>query len=426
MEQGRLIPDDVAETLVDPRCYADHRIHDTYRWLRANNPLGVAKADGFDPFWVVTRHADILEVSRQNELFHNADRSAILTNQASDARVRQITGGRPNLVRSLVQMDAPDHPKMRALTQAWFMPANIRKLEDRIRAIARAAVDKMAALGGRCDFAKDIALPYPLHVVMEILGVPEADEPRMLMLTQELFGPQDPDTGRSTADLSPAAYAEAVNKVVQDFHAYFETISEDRRANPREDLATVIANAQIDGVPLPGLDQLSYYIIVATAGHDTTSSSTAGAIWELAKDPAQLARIQADMSLLPGLIDEAIRWVTPVKHFMRTATADTELAGHKIAKGDWLMLCYASGNRDEAVFEDPDVFRADRSPNRHLAFGYGAHLCLGQHLAKMEIRILFQELLPRLRKLSLEGEPKQTQALFVNGPKSVPIRFELA
>jgi hypothetical protein len=136
--------------------------------------------------------------------------------------------------------------------------------------------------------------------------------------------------------------------------------------------------------------------------------------------------VKADPSLIPGLVDEAIRWTTPVKHFMRSATADTELAGRAIAKGDWLMLCYASGNRDEEVFEDPYVFRVDRKPNRHLSFGYGAHLCLGQHLAKMEMRILFEELLPRLKSLALDGEPKLTQALFVSGPKTVPIRFELA
>jgi cytochrome P450 len=166
-------------------------------------------------------------------------------------------------------------------------------------------------------------------------------------------------------------------------------------------------------------------MIVATAGHDTTSSSTAGAIWALAEDPEQFARIKANPVLIPGLVDEAIRWMTPVKHFMRSATADTELGGRRIAKGDWLMLCYASANRDEEVFEDPFAFRCDRKPNRHIAFGYGAHLCLGQHLAKLEMRILFEELLPRLKSIALDGEVKMTQAYFVNGPKKLPIRFEL-
>jgi len=226
--------------------------------------------------------------------------------------------------------------------------------------------------------------------------------------------------------MEPAAYAESLNAVLQDFYAYFDAITRDRRANPRDDLATVIANATVDGQPIGGLDQLSYYVIVATAGHDTTSSSAAGAIWALAEDPAEFAKVKADPSLTAGLVDEAIRWVTPVKHFMRSATADTELGGRAIAKGDWLMLCYASGNRDEAVFEEPFRFRVDRKPNRHLAFGYGAHLCLGQHLAKMEMRILFEELIPRLRSIALDGEPANTKACFVSGPKSLPLRYEMS
>ncbi|MGX1348481.1 cytochrome P450 [Bradyrhizobium elkanii] len=418
------IPADIAATLVDPVAYADDRIHDSYRWLRANNPLGIARPEKFDPFWVVTKHAHIQAISRQNELFHNADRPTTLTTQALEERVRKITGG-PNLVRSLVQMDAPDHPKYRALTQGWFMPANLGKFEARVREIARATVQRMLARGGACDFVEDVALGYPLHVIMEILGVPEADEPRMLKLTQELFGPQDPDTARVRDALSAEQVSAMLQAIIADFSAYFRKITEDRRQNPRDDLATVIANAKIGGDYMPEHDQTSYYMIVATAGHDTTSSSTAGAIWALARDPAEFAKVKANPDLIPGLVDESIRWMTPVKHFMRSATADTELGGRKIAKGDWLMLCYASGNRDEEVFEDPDRFRSDRKPNRHVAFGYGAHLCLGQYLAKLEMRILFEELLPHLKSLSLDGEVKMTQAYFVNGPKKLPVRFEV-
>ena len=178
------IPADIAATLVNPAAYADHRLHDSYRWLRAHNPLGVARPEQYDPFWVVTKHAHIQAISRQNELFHNADRPTTLTTRAVEERVRKITGG-PNLVRSLVQMDAPDHPKYRALTQGWFMPANLGKFEARVREIARATVQRMLDKGGRCDFVADVALGYPLHVIMEILGVPEQDEPRMLKLTQE-------------------------------------------------------------------------------------------------------------------------------------------------------------------------------------------------------------------------------------------------
>jgi len=418
------LPAEIAATLVNAAAYADNRIHDAYRWLRANNPLGIARPEGFDPFWVVTKHAHIQAVSRQNDLFHNADRPTTLTLKAIEERTRRITGS-PNLVRSLVQMDAPDHPKYRALTQSWFMPVNLGKFEQRIRVIARGAVERMLAHGGRCDFVADVALGYPLHVIMEILGVPEKDEPRMLKLTQELFGAQDPDIARLKEKLDPEQFAAMIQAVVDDLGAYFAKISADRRANPRDDLATVIANARIDGEYMSEHDATSYYMIVATAGHDTTSSSTAGAVWALAEDPREFAKLKANPELIPGLVDEAIRWMTPVKTFMRSATADTELGGRRIAKGDGLMLCYASGNRDEEVFEEPFKFRSDRKPNRHVAFGYGAHLCLGQYLAKMEMRILFEELLPRLKSIALDGEVKMSQATFVNGPKRLPIRFEL-
>jgi cytochrome P450 len=418
------IPPDISATLVNPAAYADDRLHDSYRWLRANNPLGVARTEKFDPFWVVTKHAHIQAISRQNDLFHNADRATVLTARAGIERIRKITGG-PNLVRSLVQMDAPDHPKYRALTQGWFMPANLGKFEARVRHIARSTVARMLEKGGHCDFVADVALGYPLHVIMEILGVPEQDEPRMLKLTQELFGSQDPDTARVREALSPEQYSDMMQSVVNDFGAYFRGITEERRSHPRDDLATVIANARIGGEYMPDHDATSYYMIVATAGHDTTSSSTAGAIWALAENPEQFAKVKANPELIPGLVDEAVRWMTPVKHFMRSATADTEMGGRGIAKGDWLMLCYASGNRDEEVFEDPFSFRCDRKPNRHVAFGYGAHLCLGQYLAKLEMRILFEELLPRLKSIALDGEVKMTQATFVNGPKQLPVRFEV-
>jgi hypothetical protein len=421
------IPLAVAEKLVQPHVYATDEIHETYRWLRKNQPFGVAEVEGVDPFWVATRHADILEISRQNALFHNGDRSPTLTSQAVDRKVREMMGGSPHLLRTLIHMDEPDHMKYRVLTQAWFLPQNLRSLEDRIRVIAKAAVAKMAATGGRCDFVKEVALHYPLKVIMTILGVPEEDEPRMLKLTQELFGAADPELGRDPqAAMEPTEDKPFDLGVITDFFNYFRALSERKRANPTDDLASLIANAQIDGQPISDLEAMSYYIIVATAGHDTTSSSTAGAMWALAENPAELAKVKADLSLIPSLVDESIRWTTPVKTFMRTATADTEFAGRRMTAGDWLMLCYASGNRDEAVFDEPDRFRVDRKPNRHLAFGYGAHLCLGQHLAKMEMRILWEELLPRLSGLALDGAPAMSESVFVNGPKRLPIRFKLS
>jgi cytochrome P450 len=417
------IPKAVADVIALPAAYADGRIHEAYRWLRANEPMGVADIEGVDPFWVVTRHEDILEISRQNDLFHNGDRSPTIISQAADKQVREMMGGSPHLLRTLIHMDAPDHPKYRALTQGWFMPQNLRRLEDQIRVIAKAAAEKMAAAGGRCEFVQEVALHYPLHVIMSILGVPPEDEPRMLKLTQELFGAADPELARD-ADTPPAERKFDMSVVV-DFSNYFRALSDARRANPTDDLASLIANSQIDGQPISDLEAMSYYIIVATAGHDTTSSSTAGALWALAENPGEFAKVKADLSLIPSLVDESIRWTTPVKTFMRTATADVTFAGRDLKKGDWLMLCYASGNRDEAVFDDADHFHVDRKPNRHLAFGYGAHLCLGQHLAKMEMRILWEELVPRLSDLALDGVPAMSEATFVNGPKRLPIRFKM-
>jgi hypothetical protein len=264
---------------------------------------------------------------------------------------------------------------------------------------------------------------------MEILGVPESDEGRMLKLTQELFGAQDAETNRSGAGLeemtADRALAE-IRAVLMDFFMYFNAITLDRRANPTDDVATVIAQGKIDGEEIGGFEAMSYYVIVATAGHDTTSSSTGGGMWGLCQFPDQFAKVKADPGLIPGLVDESIRWTTPVKHFMRSATADTELRGRRIAKGDWLMLCYPSGNRDEEVFDNPYAFDIARSPNKHLAFGYGAHLCLGQHLAKMEMRILWEELLGRLKSVEFGGDLKLTEANFVGGPKTLPIRYRMA
>jgi len=423
-----MIPQDIANTIVDPTAFggSGKRVEDAFTWLRQEKPLSVAQPDGFDPFWVVTRHADILEVERQNDLFHNGDRATIVTPIELDQKVRMVMGGSPHLVRALVQMDNPDHAAYRRVTYGAFLPQNLKKLEGRIREIARGFIDHMASLGSSCDFATDVAFLYPLHVVMELMGVPESDEPRMLKLTQELFGNADAELSRSGNKPEDAAQALAnLQGTVGEFMEYFNAITEDRRANPRDDLASVIANGQVFGAPLGVLEAMSYYIIAATAGHDTTSSTTAGAMWALADNPGEFAKVKANPALIAGLVEESIRWVTPVKHFMRTATSDAVLDGRIIRKGDWLMLSYPSGNRDESVFTDPFRFDIERSPNKHVAFGYGAHICLGQHLGRMEMRILWEELLPRLQSVELNGEPAYMDAAFVCGPKRVPISFRM-
>jgi cytochrome P450 len=417
----------LASAIVDPSAYADGQAIDAaFATLRKDAPFAVAEPAGMRPFWAVTRHADILSVERQNDLFHNGDEAATLTTIEGDQKVKAMTGGSPHLIKSLVQMDGLEHINYRRLTQPFFLPQNIRSLEGRVREIAREFVNKMVEKGDSCDFAADIALLYPLRVIMEILGVPQEDEPLMLKLTQEIFAAADPELNRDGSDAhDDSSRIAALMGTVADLTAYFDAVTKDRRASPRSDVASVIANAQIDGQPLGALEAMGYYIIVATAGHDTTSNTTAGALWALAERPDQLKTLQNDMSLMPSFLEESIRWETPVKHFMRTATADTEVAGQKIKKGDWLMLCYPSGNRDEAVFDNPYQFDLTRKPNKHVAFGYGAHVCLGQHLARLEMRILWEELLPKLKSLQLNGKAVRTKANFVCGPKHVPISYQL-
>ncbi|WP_260583873.1 cytochrome P450 [Sphingopyxis sp. PET50] len=422
-----ILPGEVAAAVVDPVAYGEwDRLHEQLAWARANAPLAVAETEEVDPFWLVTRHADIMAISRDPQRFANGIRPTVLTNRDGEAIARAATPNNDgHLIRSLVQMDAPDHMKYRLLTQSWFMPKNLRIVEERIRALARETVDAMLAAGPECDFARDVAAHYPLRVIMDILGVPAEDMPRMLMLTQQLFGSTDPELNRSREAITSAEQAIAMlHYVIADFENYFRELTADRRAHPREDIATVIANATIDGGQIPDRELVGYYMIIATIGHDTTSASTAGAMMELAKNPALFERFRDAESDKSGLIEEAIRWSTPVQHFMRSAREDVEIGGQTIREGDWLMLNYVSANRDEGVFDAPFAFDPDRPKNQQIAFGFGAHVCLGQHLARMEMRILMEELLPRLKRLELAGDPARVQSVFVGGLKRLPLRFE--
>lgn len=401
-----------------PQTYADEdRLHAIFTDMRANAPVVWQEPVGYRPFWSVTKYADIVEISRQNEKFLNAPR-AVLIDIEEEERVAAFTGGEM-LLRTLIHMDNPDHRVYRALTQDWFQPKSLKRLEAGINELAKKYVDRMVELGGECDFVTDVAVWYPLRVIMMILGIPEEDEPLMLKLTQELFGARDPDMKREPISADDMG-------AIQDFFAYFTKLTEERRANPQDDAASIIANAQIDGKPIGHLEAMSYYIIVATAGHDTTSSATSGGMLALTQDQDQLAKLKADPSLVNSAVDEMIRWTTPVKHFVRTATEDYELRGQQIRAGDALMLHYPSANRDEEVFDDPFSFKVDRSPNKHIAFGYGPHLCLGQYLAKIEMRALYAELIPRLGEIELAGEPALVESQFVSGLKRLPVRYKLA
>jgi cytochrome P450 len=248
----------------------------------------------------------------------------------------------------------------------------------------------------------------------------------MLKLTQENFGAEDETLRRDARSAgSPEERLSQQLEVRADIEAYFSKLTDTRRQNPRDDIATVIATAAIEGVPINHAAATDYYVLMMLAGHETTSSSTAGAIWALCERPDEFRKVKADRSLISNLVEEAVRYTSPVGHFMRSATAETQLRGRTIAKGDRLMLCYPSGNRDEEVFDEPDEFRVERDPTKHRAFGNGAHVCLGQHLARMEMRIFFEELMERLESIELAGQPRRSASAHIGGPKSVPVQFRM-
>jgi cytochrome P450 len=291
--------------------------------------------------------------------------------------------------------------------------------------IAKESVGYMADLGNECDFAKDVAFLYPLRVMMSVLGVPRADEDLMLRLTQQFFGVADADQARGSVEKTGKEAAEELAVLAGEFNDFFDRLLAERRADPRDDLITVVANALIDGLPMPVLEARSYCQVAATAGHDTTSAALAGGVWALAERPGEFAKVGDDRSIIPSLVQESIRWTSPSKITMRSAARDVDICGRHFRQGDWVGLAWASGNRDEEAFEDPYEFRVDRYPNRLIAFGWGAHNCIGQHLARLEMRILFEEFFARVSGVELAGEPAGLASLQVSGPKRVPIRYSL-
>lgn len=410
-----MTPDEAGQVFVTPAAYADEAwFHRACTVLRHEDPIHRVDHPDFAPFWAITKHADVQEIELHPQQFRN-DPRPVLQNLEADRRQEE----QGQLLRTLIHIDDPDHRVIRNVTSDWFLPKSMARLDTRLGELAKQSVTHMEELGGSCDFAREIAMPFPLQVILAILGLPESDYPRMLKLTQELFGASDPEMARSERPL------EAVLEVINDFFTYFNALTEERRAQPTDDLASVIANATIDGQPMGMMETISYYVITATAGHDTTASAMAGAMLALIEHPDQLARLQTDPSLIPTAVDEIIRWVTPVKHFMRNVVEPYEVRGHRFEPGDAVLLSYPSANRDEDVFEDPFRFDVGRSPNKHLAFGFGVHFCLGAMLARMELKALLGALLPRIRSVELAGEPKLMQTLFVGGLKRLPIRYEL-
>ncbi|HEY2203997.1 MAG TPA: cytochrome P450 [Pseudonocardia sp.] len=403
-------------TVVDPTAYAEEdRLHEACALLRRESPVHwVDGRPGHNPFWVITRRADILRIEKNHQVFTNHPRPVLVP---AEEDARQAEQGQ--LLRTLIHMDDPDHKALRPIAADWFRPKTLRTMQGNVDRLARRYVDLMAERGGACDFVADVAVHYPLSVILTLLGLPESDFPRMLQLTQEIFGGDDPERRRGETPEEQMA-------VLLDFFAYFQRLIADRREHPTEDLASAIANARIDGEHLSDVDATSYFVIIATAGHDTTSSTIAGGMHALLRHPDQLALLRADPSLLPGAVEEMIRWTTPVKEFMRTAAEDHEIGGVTVRRGQQVLLMYPSGNRDEAEFDRPFEFDVTRRPNRHVAFGAGVHFCLGAQLARMETQAIFAELLPRLEHVEQAGPVEGVASTFVSGLKQLPIRYRLA
>ncbi|MBA2281637.1 MAG: cytochrome P450 [Actinomycetota bacterium] len=383
--------------------------------LRRTTPVVRVERAGFLPFWALTRHADVFAVSREDSTWQNTPRSVLGPEEEWE---RMVGSGMP-VPATLVHLDGDEHRKHRQVTNDWFKPAVVGRRQERIDELADLYIERMRELGGTCDFAKDVAEPYTLRVIMDIYGVPEEDEPLMLELTQGIFGAADPEFMGDAED--PGA---KVLETVMRFVQYFNELTEDRRASPRDDLASVIANGEIDGCPMEDVPRLWYYIIVATAGHDTTSYALSGGMEAMLRDPSQLRALRDEPDLIVNAADEVIRWTSPVRHFMRYATRDTEVGGVGVAAGERVLLSYPSANRDEDVFADSMTFDVRRpDADKLLSFGVGPHFCLGAQFARREIRTMLGKLSAQLALIEPAGEPSWAESHFVSGVKHLPVSY---
>ena len=405
--------------LIDPSCYAaSGPPHASWTALRRHSPVHRCEPRDYPPFWAITRHADICEISKQPDRF--LSQPGIAHPRTSQNIIRSEGVG---AMRTIIEMDPPEHRTFRKVASPWFTPRALDRIDAAVHQSARELVDGLAGRTGEgeCDFARDVATAHPLRILSTILGVPREEEPRILRLTNQLFGAEDADLQRPGVNRD-----QAIRELGLELYQLFAGIVEDRRKKPRDDLATVLATGKVNGEPMGPLETFGYYLITFTAGHDTTKNALVGGMQALIENPGELARLRRDPGLVKSAVEEVVRWATPVNYMRRRAACDTEVGAQRIRKDDWLILFYASGNRDEGVFEDPFRFRVDRNPNPHVGFGHGEHFCLGSHLARRSQRALFAELAGRLEHVELAGEPEWIQSSFVVGLKRLPIRYRIA
>ncbi len=401
--------------VVGSSTYADHGYpHEAWRLLRREDPIRWFDLEGGVGFWAITKRADIVEVSKQPEIYRNSPRLAIFEGGAP------IPEGERTFLRQLLNMDPPEHGHYRGAASGWFTPRSIERRRAEVERITNDLLEEMAGDGEERegDFVADLTAPLTLNVLAEMLGVPREDWKLMFDWTNRIAGAEDPEFGGGDSQTS---FEGARNGLFQ----YFAKLAEERKASPRDDMVSVLVHAKVDGKPMPPLELLSYYFLLVVAGNETTRNAASGGLLALIENPGEMEKLRADPALVNSAVEEIVRWTTPVIQFCRTPNRDVELRGVKIPAHDSMCLFYASANRDEEVFEDPDVFRVDRKPNPHVGFGIGEHFCLGANLARLELRVIFRALADRLEQIELAGPVERMRSSFLGGVKRMPIRYRL-
>jgi cytochrome P450 len=408
-------PDD----LITPSNYGvEGQPHAIWSQLREHSPVHRVESSSHPPFYAITRHADIMHISNKPHLFSNREGPMLLDNKVLDRR--ETNPEEFGAMRTIIEMDPPEHRDFRKVASGFFTPRSIHRLDEIVAECARAQVDKLGE-EGECDFVEEISQRHPLRVLASILGIGPEEEDLLLELTQQLFAGDDPDLQREGEDRG-----EASRTLIADFGALFTRIIEDRRANPTDDLASMLANAKMaDGSAMGPIETFGYYLIVFTAGHDTTRNAISGGMQALLENPDQMRKLCANPELAKSTVEEVVRWTSPVNYMKRHLLEDVEVAGVKMQAGEDLIMYYASANRDAEVFERPFEFDIARHPNRHLGFGTGEHFCLGAHVARLSSRALFLELANRVEEIELSGDPTHISSSFVVGLKTLPVRYKI-
>ena len=405
-------PDDF--NIILPDDYAKYGYpHPVWTRLRAEDPVHWWDRTEGVPFWAITKHADIVEISKIPAKFENAKRLLI-----SHLPERSMDEFPP----TLIQMDPPRHPIYRQMVSKRFTPRALRRIHADIEKIGKEIVDALVeeSDSGECDFVQRVSAPLPIAVIAWLLGVPRSDWELLFDWTNRIIGAEDPEYA-----VEGMAPDEASRATMIELFTYFAKLVEEKKKNPADDLVSLFTQLEVDGEKLEPMDVLAWCLIIVVAGNETTRNGTSGGMLAFIEHQDQLRKLQADPALLAPAVEEVVRWSTPIIHFARTATEDYPLRGKTIKAGDPVALFYGSANRDEEVFEDPFAFRIDRKPNHHLGFGVGEHFCLGSHLARMELAVAYKYLLPRIEEIELAGPVERLHSSLVGGIRHLPIRYKL-